>query len=239
MTARRAARLSFCAPLEEDSVNLRPIGTETMLCLFGRLAPAGRFGRLPPSAVARSCRRIAGVWVLGGLLLVGAQVPGNRAQAQALPSEQGGSGQDGSSQGPLGQQPEELEAQAAEQAVRSMEELLDDAVSQPDPALGERATRRQPGRSGAVVPERPPVAELQRVVKRLAPAMRGCAFGASGQAELVIVLRSDGRVSSVKVSNPPFAGTPTARCMEGVLRRSRFPAFSLSRLRVRVPYVLE
>ena len=81
--------------------------------------------------------------------------------------------------------------------------------------------------------------ELQDIVKRLAPAVRACAQGQSGLAEMDIVVYRDGRVTSAKVTTPPFFQTPAGQCMEGVLRRAHFPRFSQRQFRVRVPFALK
>lgn len=123
-------------------------------------------------------------------------------------------------------------------ALPSMNELLDQAVPtrQPPTAL-ERQDPQSP--SPPEVPERPERDQVALVAKRLAPAIRGCALGASGRADLLVVLQADGHVTQVRVGNPPFAGTPSGQCMEGVMRRTRFPAFRLPLFRIQVPYVLQ
>ena len=73
----------------------------------------------------------------------------------------------------------------------------------------------------------------------LLPAIRGCAMGQSGLATAGIVVRNTGKVASVRVTGAPFAGAPSGRCMEGVVRKARFPAFRQASFRVRYPFSIQ
>lgn len=73
----------------------------------------------------------------------------------------------------------------------------------------------------------------------LVPAIRGCAQGQSGLAPMSIVVLSDGRVESAALSSGPFQGTASGRCMEGVVRRARFPRFKQANFRVQFPFAVQ
>jgi hypothetical protein len=73
----------------------------------------------------------------------------------------------------------------------------------------------------------------------LLPAIRGCTAGQSGLATATIVVRNDGRVAKVDVEGTPFGGSPSGRCMEGVIRRARFPVFAQATFRVRFPFSIQ
>jgi hypothetical protein len=73
----------------------------------------------------------------------------------------------------------------------------------------------------------------------LVPAIRGCAQGQSGLAPMSIVVLSDGRVESAALSSGPFQGTASGRCMEGVVRRARFPHFKQANFRVQFPFAVQ
>ena len=85
-------------------------------------------------------------------------------------------------------------------------------------------------------PSRQQVADSIRV---LLPAIRGCAKGRSGLATASIVIRNTGRVASVTVRGDGFTKTPNGRCIEGVIRRARFPKFRQSVFRVTYPLAIQ
>jgi hypothetical protein len=64
-------------------------------------------------------------------------------------------------------------------------------------------------------------------------------MGQSGLATAGIVVQNDGRVASVSVTGAPFQGTASGRCMEGVVRRARFPPFKQPSFRVQFPFSIE
>ena len=61
----------------------------------------------------------------------------------------------------------------------------------------------------------------------------------SGLAPVSIVVHNDGRVESAALSSGPFFGTASGRCMEGVVRRARFPRFSQPSFRVQFPFAVQ
>jgi hypothetical protein len=64
-------------------------------------------------------------------------------------------------------------------------------------------------------------------------------MGQTGLATAAIVVRNDGRVASVEIAGPPFAGTASGRCMEGVMRRAHFPRFKQNIFRVKFPFAIQ
>jgi len=54
-----------------------------------------------------------------------------------------------------------------------------------------------------------------------------------------IVVLSDGRVESAELNSGPFQGTASGRCMEGVVRRARFPRFKQANFRVQFPFAVQ
>lgn len=121
----------------------------------------------------------------------------------------------------------------AEPVSRSMDQLLDDALS----GGGER--RVADTAAPAALPDAPSRDEVTQAMAVLLPAIRGCAMGQTGLATAGIVVRGDGRVASVELSGAPFEGTASGRCMEGVLRRARFSRFRQPTFRVRFPFAIQ
>jgi len=84
-----------------------------------------------------------------------------------------------------------------------------------------------------LVPSREQVTQAMAV---LLPAIRGCAKGLSGLATANIIVLDNGKVASVTVSGSPFAGTTSGHCIEGVVRKARFPRFRQPSFRIRFPF---
>ena len=109
--------------------------------------------------------------------------------------------------------------------------VLDDAFTNP------RQSNAAPAPAAlAAAPSRDDITKAMAV---LVPAIRGCAQGQSGLATAAIVVRGDGRVESVSITGAPFAGTASGRCMEGVVRRARFPRFRQATFRVQFPFAIQ
>jgi len=119
-----------------------------------------------------------------------------------------------------------------------MDALLDEALS-PKARNDELAARQQAALDSQAPPPTPSRADVTQAVAVLLPAIRGCAMGQSGLATAGIVVNSDGRVASVDVAGAPFAGTASGRCMEGVLRRARFPRFTQPSFRIKYPLAIQ
>jgi hypothetical protein len=123
-------------------------------------------------------------------------------------------------------------------AAKTMDALLDEALS-PKARRDELAARQQAALDPQAPPPTPSRADVTQAVAVLLPAIRGCAMGQSGLATAGIVVNSDGRVASVDVAGAPFAGTASGRCMEGVLRRARFPRFTQPSFRIKYPLAIQ
>lgn len=128
--------------------------------------------------------------------------------------------------------------QAEAESSRTMDQLLDHALAGRKPlTLGKTKEAEKP--KAPVVPQTPSLPVLNEIVKVVAPAIRACAKGQPGLAEMAIVVYHDGRVTHAKVTSPPFFGTPSGACMEGVVRRTHFPRFTQRQFRVTVPFTLQ
>jgi hypothetical protein len=83
-----------------------------------------------------------------------------------------------------------------------------------------------------LAPSREQVTEAMAV---LLPAIRGCAKGLSGLATANIIVLNSGKVANVTVYGSPFAGTASGHCIEGVIRKARFPRFRQPSFRIQFP----
>jgi hypothetical protein len=138
---------------------------------------------------------------------------------------------------------------------RSVDDLLDDALSssarktelahqadrvQPSAATAQRTPTRA---DAALAPNALPMQlsreDVTKTMTVLLPAIRGCAAGQSGLATVGIVVKNDGHVESVSVSGAPFEGDRSGRCMEGVVRRAKFPRFQQSSFRIQFPFAIQ
>jgi hypothetical protein len=108
-----------------------------------------------------------------------------------------------------------------------------------DDAFAGRQERAAKALQPETLPAAPSREDVTKAMTVLVPAIRGCAQGQSGLATAGIVVRNDGRVESVSVSGSPFAGTASGRCMEGVVRRARFPRFRQASFRVQFPFAMQ
>ena len=127
---------------------------------------------------------------------------------------------------------------AAASLPRSSQNPLDAVL---DDAFADRRAHaaKALANEAAALPLAPSRDDVTKAMTVLVPAMRGCAQGQSGLATAGIVVRNDGRVESVTLSGSPFAGTASGRCMEGVVRRARFPHFRQAAFRVQFPFALQ
>lgn len=133
--------------------------------------------------------------------------------------------------------PEQAEPSVEDATPRSMDQLLDGALDGRKPIeLPKDKAAEKP--ATVPLPEAPTAESLIEVIKQVAPALRACAKGQAGNAQLVVVLRGDGRAESARLTGPPFGDTESGRCLEGVLRRAHFPRFRRPQFRVRIPLAL-
>ncbi len=125
-----------------------------------------------------------------------------------------------------------VERASAEAPAHSVDSMLDDALSHPTRSAAPSAP---PGE----LPLTPSRDEVSSAMSVLLPAIRGCAMGQAGLATAGIVVQNDGRVASVSVTGAPFEGSASGRCMEGVMRRARFPHFKQPSFRVQFPFAIQ
>ncbi|HKP55085.1 MAG TPA: hypothetical protein VJV78_00110, partial [Polyangiales bacterium] len=143
------------------------------------------------------------------------------------------------------QQPQAASPEAPRPAVRgkddhSVDSLIDRALEEtgtPSLTLGRGSNPSAAAPAG--VPLAPSREDVTRTMTVLLPAIRGCAGGESGLATLGIVVRNDGHVENVTVSGAPFEGARSGRCMEGVVRKAKFPRFQQSSFRVQFPFQIQ
>jgi hypothetical protein len=115
----------------------------------------------------------------------------------------------------------------------AIDSMLDQAF---DPQASQAA---KPAPAPAGLPVAPTRDDVIKAMSVLVPAIRGCAQGLSGLATVTLVVRNDGRVESASLSGAPFEGTASGRCMEGVVRRARFPRFTQANFRVQFPFAIQ
>jgi len=130
-------------------------------------------------------------------------------------------------------------AAAAQVRVHSgtaIDSLLDQALS---PEARQAAAKQSAAPQSQGLPAVPTRDDVMKAMSVLVPAIRGCAQGASGLATINMVVRNDGRVESAALSGAPFQDTASGRCMEGVVRRARFPRFQQPNFRVQFPFAIQ
>ena len=125
-------------------------------------------------------------------------------------------------------------AQVRVKGDTKIDSMLDQALT------GEKGAAAAPSAPApTVLPQTPTRDDVVNSMSVLVPAIRGCAQGQSGLAPMSIVVLSDGRVESAALSSGPFQGTASGRCMEGVVRRARFPRFKQANFRVQFPFAVQ
>ncbi len=164
-----------------------------------------------------------------------AAAPGAVAQAPAPPAAEPAG--EVATKGPAA----EVAAAAAKDAPApsgSVDALLDEALAPPARrlALEQRQAAALAANQLPLTPSREDVTQAMTV---MLPAIRGCAMGQRGLATASIIVQGDGRVVGVEVVGAPFAGTPSGRCMEGVIRHAHFPRFRQPTFRIRFPLSIQ
>ncbi|MBI2894235.1 MAG: zinc-ribbon domain-containing protein [Deltaproteobacteria bacterium] len=122
---------------------------------------------------------------------------------------------------------------------------LDDLIGG---ALGERRATKAPSVGGGPapapaaprgnLPTQPARGDVAAAMAAVNGAVRGCAGGQTGTANIRIVFASSGRVTTSSVTSPPFAGTPAGSCMARAVKSARVPPFSNANLTVTFPFVV-
>jgi len=125
-------------------------------------------------------------------------------------------------------------AQVRMKGDTKIDNMLDQALT------GEKRAAAAPAApQPTVLPQTPTRDDVVNAMSVIVPAIRGCAQGQSGLAPMSIVVLSDGRVESAALNSGPFQGTASGRCMEGVVRRARFPRFKQANFRVQFPFAVQ
>ena len=110
------------------------------------------------------------------------------------------------------------------------------ALGAASPATSATSTRAS--NSDANLPTTPERAEVASTLGALLPRIRFCGGSRAGVATAQIVVKSTGRISSVRIMGPPFSRTTAARCMERVIRGASFAPFRQASFKVTYPYSL-
>ena len=103
----------------------------------------------------------------------------------------------------------------------------------PDPSSAHPLAPRPPSE----LPGTPDRDTIQAVLAGRLEAVRACAEGAHGLADVDVVIASSGRITTATV-NGPFAGTPVGSCIARAVRGAQFPPFAQPRFEVTYPYHL-
>jgi len=138
---------------------------------------------------------------------------------------------------PVDPESEDAKLAAAAQVRVKGDTVIDSMLDQaliPQQKTAPAAAASAPG-----LPATPTRDDVVKAMSVLVPAIRGCAQGQSGLAPMSIVVSSDGRVESAALSSGPFQGSASGRCMEGVVRRARFPRFKQANFRVQFPFSIQ
>jgi hypothetical protein len=94
-----------------------------------------------------------------------------------------------------------------------------------------------PKKTPEVLAEKPSRADVLAVLTPLGDALRDCAHGKTGVAQLDMTVASTGAVTVVVVGGD-FAGTREGSCIARVARTARFERFKRPRFRVIFPFSL-
>jgi hypothetical protein len=137
--------------------------------------------------------------------------------------------------------PDSEEARLAAAAVRTgsdipLDSVIDDAFTN---AQARAEQRRAALAAAAAVPWVPARDDVIHAMRELLPALRECAQGQTGLATADVMVSNDGNVQMVGLTGHAFGGTPSGRCMEGVLLRAQFPRFRQPSFRMQFPFLLQ
>ena len=102
------------------------------------------------------------------------------------------------------------------------------------PKTAKKAPKLVPTKGGGM-PEAPSRAEVLQRMESVRPAVRACATGLSGVADLDITIAHSGKVTHVLVGGD-FAGTTQGSCIARAVREAKFPSFKQERFRLLFPY---
>lgn len=120
--------------------------------------------------------------------------------------------------------------------TRALDDMLDQALGTTRPTPNTETPKPAAPTADQNLPERPTNSEVSRVLNAKIPQVRRCAGEVYGTATARITISGDGTVSSVTISGAPYASTPAATCMEGVLKTAKFSKFRSSTFPVTYPF---
>jgi hypothetical protein len=145
-------------------------------------------------------------------------------QPQALqPSEAQGS-----------QPPDAAEADQASAAPNPVKSTSLTATSRALRHRTPKAPKLVPNKDGGI-PLAPSRADVLNRMEAVRPAVRACATGLSGVADLDVTIAKSGVVTHVLVGGD-FAGTTQGSCIARAVREAKFPSFKQDRFRLLFPY---
>jgi len=144
---------------------------------------------------------------------------------------------------PIEERPPEAPAVEPEPIAQVAEPEPEPEVNDPPPR---RRRRRSAMRRRPIAPPPPPPAAIgsqsDRVLiattlRSLSQSVSGCSTGAAGRITVTMTIDGNsGRVTAVNATGAD-ANTPMSRCVQGVVRRARFPRLSRPTMRVAYPFV--
>jgi len=94
--------------------------------------------------------------------------------------------------------------------------------------------------SRAKVPSKLPRGKVRKALAAVSADLHACydQFGVKGDAPATIVVAPTGKITMVKVIGQ-LAGTPTARCVERLVRNVKFPTFKGQQVSLQWPFVVK
>jgi hypothetical protein len=137
-------------------------------------------------------------------------------------------------------------APKAPEATSPAKTSPDSATTQPPPsamlagsaaARTASATPANPRKTAGILPDKPSRDDVRTVLAPLRDALRDCAHGKTGVAQLDMTVANTGAVTVVVVGGD-FAGTREGSCIARVARTARFERFKRPRFRVIFPFSL-
>ncbi len=165
-------------------------------------------------------------------------------------------GEEGSDEGSEASSPgsekPETGSKTPSSAEASLMDLIGKAAKKPEkePAketVPSKGSAKEPAKTPEKVPvatsglpEKPTKQDVMDALKSVTPAVNSCGKGQTGVATVSITIAgATGSVASAKVVSGPFAGTPAAGCIEGAVKKAKFPKFSQTKFSVSYPFVIK
>jgi len=136
-----------------------------------------------------------------------------------------------------GAAPPGSELAAVDQAQAPAEATPEGQADSDGRARARRRRRASRPQATGPRPEQPPRSEVVAALKGLEDAVRACAGGRHGRAEVELTFRSEGRVSHANIGGD-FAGSVEGSCIARAVRKARVPPFTKASVKVFYPYSL-